>query len=186
MFNGTHKVFSVYGVYPNHKADKPGRRLLGRFVTFEGHIALLEDHSGFLSEMIKDGPITPDVERALESLRHSPYTRVEDESDVYKGKDLSDVPELETEPGSEGPQPSGHPQLVESTEAPAGGEFRIQTPPAVFDYLRVGAAKAQVIEIHEGQVLLNGQLLSPEEIQRVMYNIKTGLASLRYRKAGGN
>jgi hypothetical protein len=194
-FSDTHNVFSVYAVYPQEDGEHH-RRLIGRFVIYNDRVALLEDHIGWLSDMLPDGPVTPEIKRAIESLRHSAYTQVVNEEEVTQGKQIEGIPEEDwgQETPSTIPKAGAAPALVGQQEATPQPQmvqpdsedgFKMQTPAPVFDYFRVGVPKAQVIEIHEGTVVMNGHTLSPDEVNRILYNLRSGLATLRYR-AGSN
>lgn len=187
--HGTHNVFSVYAVFPGE--NQPERRLLGRFVTDDDSVFVIEDHEGLLGRVIQDGPINHRTERAIEGLRNSMYTQVVNEADLADGKHINLIPEEDFEQDPTAPQPEATPPEVQKhpmvgQEQPMDAiqqpqQFQMHRPPPVFDYVRAGSPPS-VVEIHEGKVMMNGHLLNEDEIQRVLYNIKVGLATLRYRK----
>jgi diguanylate cyclase (GGDEF)-like protein len=134
-------------------------RVLGKFF-YDGHrVACLEDHYGFLSNLPHEGPATSRVKGELRRLfSGSAHMRVVPKKD--------DAPVDTTIP------------TAEPKAAPKAVNLR---PPPVFDYHRQGMDKPHALEISNGQVLLDGNLLSHEESHKVLDNVKSGAATLRYR-----
>lgn len=190
-FAGTQAIYSVYGNYPQDNGQI-SRRLLGRFMIIKDKLTILEDHIGMLKSMLIEGPVYGANERALNSLSQSPYTEVVNEADVKAGKYLDLIPKEGDLPGggpeTEAPPPiiektpeiGNQPQLVDTSDA--GGQFKMEPPAPVFDYFRVGMNSPQVVEVEGKTVYMNGHLLSPDEVDRLFYNVRNGLATLRYRK----
>jgi hypothetical protein len=185
-FQNANGIFDVYGVYPNEKGNQ--RLLLGRFMIEDGKLRVLEDHNGML-KMLSNGPVGHSLQQ-LDSLARSPYTQVVSESEVKEGHHIGLIPQGKENPDPSGPQPGSPPDVVEqpaSAEAPQivdpnSPRFSMQTPPAVFDYMRVGMKEPQILEVHGQEVFMNGTKLSTRETERIMYTLETGLGKLRYRK----
>jgi hypothetical protein len=185
-FNPVHAIFSVYEWYSGE------RRYMGRFLVHNGQLLILEDHHGMLKQHFRDGPLVGQNEQAIEDLSRSGFIELANEGNVQEGKQM----DLSSNQPGQGPEAGPAPAFVEkpeqgqtgedvqpATAPPAQGAFEMKAPEPVFDYLRVGMNKPQVLEIHENIGYLNGQKLSPQELDRIKYNVQNGLATLRYRKA---
>lgn len=189
-FENANEIFDVYGTYPKETGKQ--KMLLGRFVIQNGQLQVIEDHHKILSRTLVRGPVGWSID-ALNSLASSPYTQVVAESEVKEGKHIDLVPKgQEGKISADSPQPGQAPdvvQEVEDADAPqtlipdsAPPRFSMQTPPAVFDYMRVGMKEPQVIEVRGRDVFMNGRQLSTREVERITYTLQTGLGKLRYRK----
>jgi diguanylate cyclase (GGDEF)-like protein len=133
-------------------------RVLGKFFYDGTRVAKLEDHYGFLSELPHEGPATPAIKRQLKRLfQGGAHMRVVEKND--------------------GPPPESK-ATPSPVETPAPVSLR---PAPVFDYHRQGMDKPHTLEISSGQALLDGNLLSHEETQQVLSNVKNRVATLRYR-----
>lgn len=187
---GVNEVFAVYGKYPQDNGSVR-RQLLGRFMITNNEVSILEDNVGMLGSMLIPGPLMGHNSRALRSLEESAYTEVLDEAKVKQGHYM-DLHNAESGTG-ESPVTNAPPPILEDTAEASnrpetidlgnsGSNFKLQAPEPVFDYFRVGMTEAQIMEVVDKRVYLNGHLLSPQEVDRVAYNVRNGLASLRYRK----
>lgn len=186
---GVNEIFAVYGKYPQDNGTVR-RQLLGRFMITNGNVSILEDNVGMLKSMLIPGPLMGHNNRALRSLEASAYTEVLDEAKVKAGHYM-DLHNAEAGTG-EAPVTNAPPPILEdvseATNRPEtvdfdeNGSFGVQAPEPVFDYFRVGMTEAQIMEVVDKRVYLNGHLLTPQEVDRVKYNVRNGLASLRYRK----
>ena len=182
-FLNANEVFEVHGVYP-HEAGHHEQMLLGRFLIENGKLRILEDHQGLLGSMLHQGLVGPNV-RALNSLAQSGYTKVVPESELVQGHHIDRIPQ--GNPSAEG---EIHPQSPPTYTAPeahelieeAPKEFGMSTPPAIFDYQDGTMKQPQILELNGDKVLMNGRELGKDVVDRILYKVKSGLATLRYRR----
>lgn len=186
-FENANEIFDVYGVYPN-EAGKVESYMIGRFLIEKGNVKILEDHNGILHGSLHNGPVERNL-HSLEALSRSSYLRVVSEAAVSQGHHIDLVPKGVTA-NPIGPQPEGAPDFVEQSDVGEGaesltptGNFSMQTPPAVFDYFRVGMREPQVLEVRGNEVFMNGQKLEQGEVDHILEGVHNGLAKLKYRKA---
>lgn len=188
---GANEIFAVYGKYPQDNGTVR-RQLLGRFMITDNQVSILEDNIGMLGSMLIPGPLMGHNDRALRALEGSAYTEVLDEGKVTEGHYM-DLHNAESGVEGEKPTTNAPPPILEDTSEAASrpetidfddgnGGFKLQAPEPVFDYFRVGMTEPQIMEVVDKRVYLNGHLLTPQEVDRVQYNVRNGLASLRYRK----
>lgn len=190
-FENANNVFDVYSQYP--RDGRLESHLLGRFYIENGQLRVLEDHDGLLNRL-KKGPVSHSL-NALKRLEDSPYLRVVEESEVTPGQQIETHSNNPNGPKPQPPPPvvaapsvDSLPQqdMVQGSSQPMTFEqepqMAMQTPPAVFDYFRPGMREPQQVEVHGSDVFMNGQKLGPDEAQRLLYTVQSGLAKLKYRK----
>lgn len=186
-FQNANEIFDVHAVYPKEDGSTHGY-MLGRFYVEDGQLRILEDNSGILGRSLNNGPVSHSLD-GLRGLTESPYLRVVAESEVVEGHHIDMVPQgtpSEIQVGEppanvEAPSPGlGEPPQSYAQEGEAG--FTMQTPPPVFDYIRVGMKEPQMVEMRGKDVYMNGHKLTQDEVDRLLYTIHAGLAKLRYRK----
>lgn len=145
-----HDVHRVH-VGDNDAPDK--HQLLGRVWEHDGRTEVLADYHGHL-EGTKD----------VASLKRSPYLRVVSRADMRDGM---------------------HPDLLKEHEFPSAenshGVVENQPrPPSVFTYHHPIMQTPQTIEARDGNMYMNGGLLSALESHRIMENVRNQVAQVRY------
>jgi len=168
-------IFQVYRL----RHDRMGniqRQLAGRFCFEDDGIHVLEDYFGMLEGL--EGPLDARKQKLIRSLQNSSYV------DVVRAGDLQDGSRPDLLPEVDEPQQPGSGQALGgrgSVAATAAKELAV--PPSVFDYHRPGMESPQCLEFHRpsGKTLLNGQVLTDEEVQQLLSNLEDGTAVLRYR-----
>jgi hypothetical protein len=187
-FQTANEVFDVYSQYPN--GDKTDGYMVGRFMVQDGNLRILEDHQGILKNSLTNGPVGHNAAQ-LEAMQHSGYLKIVTESDIAQGHHIDLVPKGK-EANPLGPKVEEPPDAIEqpdlgdapqSFQVGEGDNFSMTTPPAVFDYISVGMREPQVIEVRGEEVFMNDHKLNRPQIDRILYNIRTGLGKLKYRKA---
>jgi hypothetical protein len=168
---GPDSIYTLYAIHP--KEDGTSTRVAsGRFLVHGGQIHVLEDHFGALHAILSgDGPITPEMQERLETLHQSQFYDLVSDGQVERGErpDLVPVKDL------------GEPQQPQEMEDEEG-QAPTPRPMPVWEYHRQGLKSAQVIESKRGAMIMNGQPLSPAELQMILDNVQKGVATLTYRK----
>lgn len=174
-------IYNAYWARPKDDGSVDlDRRLLGKLVIHEGNVDVLSDYHGFFGDLPKDGKIDTRTERTLDRLFHSSYIDMVSKDDVYSGRRADLLPETILPPGRPilTQPPDGGPI---QPDAPALVSAAIEKPPSIFDYQRAGMDEPHTVEIVGGQVLLDGNVLKPEEVQVLLSNVQNGAATLRYK-----
>ncbi len=125
------------------------RRMVGRFLIYNGHIRLLEDHLGSLHHLLGSGELTTQVIERLESMKRSGYWELIHEDDLNQANHPEHVPDLDM-----GPQ-AGVPEATFSVTDPA-------------------AASTKHLEIWPDIVVLDGKNISKEEVEVLMSRVESG------------
>ncbi len=131
----------------------------GRYMVHDGQVTHLEDYHGILHAMVPEGPITEVTASRLHGLEFAPHIIL--------------APH-EAPMGLTPPQPD---QSINAIVEPAP---EAQRPP-VFEYHRAGMATPHVIEFGEHGAAIDGRKLEPRELDLVMHNVDSGLATMRYK-----
>jgi diguanylate cyclase (GGDEF)-like protein len=140
----------VYSVDVKHGNS---RRFLGRYMLHAGKIHHLEDHHGVLNQVLPEGDMDLEAISKLHGLQWSPSFHVE---------------------------PHHHtPEATEPAEPVEVVKDAPPRPPGVFSYHRVGMPPA-VVEFGPHGAAINGSMLGQHEQARILENVKSGLAVLRY------
>jgi GGDEF domain-containing protein len=155
-------VLYVYRIDPG--ADRLHPRLAGKVLVSGGHIQVLADYHGQLGPL--EGPLEDDARwRAWRAILHSPYFE-----------------SVTAEEMRAGARPDLLPQVPVSAAAePAQAEpARAEAPPGRFSYHHAGLNDPVLLEVDDGRVMLNGTELSPPEASRLLENVRSGAARIRY------
>jgi len=134
-------------------------RLAGRFMLIGDTVHILEDYFGLIAKAIPEGPLTSSTINMIQAMQQSP------ELDV---KETPYVP----------PEPQGN-EVQPQPDAPPPPPAPVRAP--VFDYHRVGFDEPHTVEFHDGNVLLDAKLITPEEAAAILANVSSGAATLRYK-----
>lgn len=154
-----HHTYLVYRYAP--KTDRIERHLVAKYAIVDGDFLILADYADVFHGMT-DGPLTADAERKLARITKSSYCQVVQKPTYSPG----DAPPDE-----------------ESDPTPAVGEDATNSTtrrPAVFDFHREGMDQPHRVEVRGSAVVLDGNALEPEEAQRLLADVRSGLGSLRY------
>lgn len=158
-------IYTVSLLKPNETSVK--RHPAGRFMIKNGQLNILEDYHGILGRVLPPGEVTQGTVARIQALKHNPYLHIVSRSEQKEGHDLDHVQEADTD---------GDVPVPPTLPAP---EHR---PAPVFDYHRAGMENPHILEVKGNEAVLDGKALEPDEVQRVMENVKTGVATLRYRQ----
>lgn len=169
MVQSLEDIHRVYLVHPLD-SGKVVYRLAGRFALHDNQIEILEDHYGIIAANIPDGPVTPKTLQTIAALKRSAYMKICTEQGLHTGEEPDLIDSMS--PGEGIPEPVVQTPLPQPVKAPD-----------VFHYHRVGMDAPQTIESIDGNVLLNGNVLAPEEMEQIIQNVESGVASLRYPPA---
>ena len=150
------KLFDVYRFDPED--DK--HHLAGRFMIHGGKIHVLSDYHDLLGGL--EGPLAK-VQKKLDALKKSSYFKVVDRDELAQGHHSELLPETEVPLGANGGQP-----------LPV-------RPPAVFSYEHPVIGRPTTLESRDGELYFEGQQLSREEAHRILENIRSGVAVIRYK-----
>lgn len=154
VLNNVHPdIPSVYSV--SLVSDK-GVHPAGRFMVHGDHLHHLEDYHDILDTFLPEGPVTDHTRDTLYSLKYSPRF-------VVKEDFVKDMPK-ETK-GME----------VAMKEEPAPQR------PDVFHYHRPGMLNPHTLEFTPSGPALDGQALSPDEMNLIIRNLDSGAATLKYK-----
>jgi GGDEF domain-containing protein len=157
-------IFDVYQVQPQDHGPID-YHLVGRYMLHENDLQVLADFRGFLGHLA-EGPLTDQSKRGLEALKRSPYFRVVSREEMKNGL---------------------HPDLIkdqqyadaEDPHVSIGRELR---PPSMFEYMHPIIGNPVDIEIRGGVAHFNGQPLSRLETHRILEHVRSGVATIRYKK----
>jgi GGDEF domain-containing protein len=133
----------------------------GRYMVHDGKVTHLEDYHGILHGLVPEGPITEVTASRLHGLEFAPHIII-----APHEAPMAMAP----------PKPDA---AVNAIVAPAP---EAQRPP-VFEYHRAGMATPHVVEFGEHGAAIDGRKLEPRELDLIMHNVETGVATMRY-KAG--
>jgi GGDEF domain-containing protein len=157
-------IYYIFNVKPHVKGHIE-RVLLGKFMLGEGKFEILEDHG--LPKKLQTGHAA-EAANIIHRLTTSMYFEVTNLQDLINGL---------------------HPELIKPIDAKAGmdddirtviGKQATQEPQSSdFEYDRVGGEGPRVLSVSDGQVFLDGHLLTADEIERVQGHVKSGQAYLR-------
>lgn len=188
---GLHNIFRVYRRHLTDSGEVKNR-LIGRYLLFNNELHILEDHGGMLSAMLHEGPIDEQTQKGIDSLKHSAHTEVVTEGDVHEGHHLAMIPEQDlgepeqpaafeanndVEIGGDGPGDD----LIERA-GPSAEPPEPERPKPVFWYLRRGYSTPLVLEMIGERMYLNGKVLDQDKKDQVLSNIRSGVATIRYKE----
>lgn len=147
--------------------------LAGQFMIHDGQLHHLASyHDGVQEHLLPAGPVTDKHHQTLQNLPLD--VRIGKRDDIAAGHHLDMLPE--------------HPLLLPHA-APAEGEkqaapVQVEAPaprPSVFHYRRAGHDRPHVLEVTNGQYLLDGAKLTHPEVAKIVENLGKGVATCRYR-----
>lgn len=151
------QMYDVFSVDPG--GAKSQHHLVGRFLLDDGSFEPLADYFGYLSR-IPSGPLTEESGKQLRALQNSPYFRVVDRSEMAQGQ---------------------HPDLLPEAEFPGAPPDTEMKPASVWTYHHPIMQNPQTLEARGSDLFMNGQLLSAIEAHRIMENIRSKVAKVRYK-----
>ena len=135
----------------------------GRYMIHDGKLSHLEDYHGILSSVLPEGPLDADAIAHLHGLKLSPnfVVRQHEPKESEEPKEVREaLPQVQVSDAL--PQPQRAP---------------------IFDYYRPGLAKPHSVEFGPNGAALDGQKLSHQELGLMLENARSGLATIKYRKA---
>jgi diguanylate cyclase (GGDEF)-like protein len=135
----------------------------GRYMIHDNKLSHLEDYHGILSSVLPEGPIDANAIAHLHGLKLSPnfVVRQHEPKENEEPKEVREaLPQVQVSEAL--PQPQRAP---------------------VFDYYRPGLAKPHSVEFGPNGAALDGQKLSHQELGLMLENARSGLATIKYRKA---
>lgn len=156
-------IYFIFNVKPHAKGHIE-RVLLGKFLLGEGKFEVLENH-GLPDEILNDTPAQ--AARAIHRLTSSMYYEVVNMQDLINGL---------------------HPEFIKPIDEKESlaadiknviGQQEQEAPSGDFEYDRVGGEGPRVLSVSDGQVFLDGHLLTADEVKRVQEHVQTGKAYLR-------
>lgn len=130
----------------------------GRFMVHNGKVTHLEDYHGILGAMLPEGEMDSTSISRLHGMKWSPNFAVSPHT-------------------MEAPAAPTQPQEVQVHPDPA------PLAPPVFEYHRPGMATPHVVEFSGSSAALDGKKLSDPELHLILDNVKSGLGTLRYKRA---
>lgn len=144
-------IYLIFRVHP-HGDEDLHRVLEAKFVLLPNHMEVLEDHAGFFKRARKPA----DMAKIVHDLSRSMYYEVVNLEDIKDGK---------------------HPELL-----PEVGRSESELgPESTFEYHRQGMGVPQTLEFLNGKAFLDGHELSEEELQVVLDNVQSGVATMSYK-----
>lgn len=149
-------IIVAYLEYPG------GRKQVGRLQLQNGILHCLEDYYGLLGH-IPEGPFTQ-VTASIIDGTGAPL-RLVSEGAILNGLHLDLIPVKKLDPYT--PQDFSPPTQIPEK--------------MVYNYVRAGMNKPVVLESSNDQLLFDGHVLSPEEIQVILNNLQNGVATLTHR-----
>lgn len=156
-------IYYIFVTHP-HAAGHIERTLLGKFMLGEGKFEVLEDH-GLPKRLMKAPPA--EAANIIHRMTTSQYYQVVNLQDLIGGLH----PELIKPINEKMSLAADIKNVVEQKgEEPASQDF---------EYDRVGGEGPRVLSVSDGQVFLDGHLLTADETKRVQEHVKTGKAYLR-------
>lgn len=153
-----HRIYDVYRIHPDGEYTK--HHLVGRYMNDGQNLDVLADY-GLLGGL-QEGPLSAKTRGQLDALKNSPYFRVVNRQEYADGLHPDLIPEAE---------------LSSMPTVPA-------RPPSSFEYFHPVIGKPVSIESKNGDLLFNGKALSRLEATRILDNIKSGTAQIRYKRDG--
>jgi diguanylate cyclase (GGDEF)-like protein len=159
----------IYNVY---KMINGNRHPAGRFLVNNGKVHHLEDYYRELD--VPEGTVD---DYTIAKLTHPrPGQAIASDADMRSGKHLHLIPEADL--AKPMPQPIDvTPEMVQ--------QHLTKLPPPVWNYRRAGHDIAHTLEHHgKGKFSLDGNPLSPDELQTIALNLKNKSASIRYKGDG--
>lgn len=146
-------IYTFYGL--SHSGDDTYRRPMGRLLVRNNVVTVLEDHG--ITELIPAGPMSDNILRRFARLFYNQSLEIERASD--KKIDMSKVRTMQFDAPSTVPLPS-----------------------PVFDYFMQGMDKPHLVEFKEDKAFLDGQELTPSELEHMLTKVKMGEATISYKK----
>ena len=156
-------IFFVFNTKPHEKGHVE-RVLLGKFLLNNGHFEILEDHG--LPEGLDTLP-PAEAAKQIHRLTTSMYFEVVNMQDLVNGL---------------------HPDLIKDKATQDALHDDIKTvigksskdePENDFEYDRIGSEGPKKLSISDGQVFLDGHLLTEEEVNKIQEHVQTGQAYLK-------
>jgi hypothetical protein len=159
-------IFYVYRSVPHAKGHIENV-MLGKFaISDSGEFTLLEDH-GFPENLAAKSPA--EASRILHRYTNSMYYQVVNLHDLMQGLH----PELLKDVDSKQ-------EIDEDAKRSLGmNSGSAETPPAEFEFDRIGGEGPRRLSVREGQVFMDNHLLTQDEIDLVQNHVKSGKAFLR-------
>jgi GGDEF domain-containing protein len=153
---------SVHAVYLKMNGEE---HRAGRFVLFNNELHHLEDYYGLLHKLLPPGRLDLKRVSTIHGLKMAPNVSVRVER---------------PEPADDQHEGTGKPRYVSMSDLGVSLPTSMR-PPSVFAYHRAGMDRPHTLEVSGGKYLLDGNELTHPEVQTILGNAKTGLATVRYQ-----
>jgi GGDEF domain-containing protein len=157
-------IFYIYRTEP-HAAGHIEYVLTAKFLLEGDHFEVLEDHGNHDFHKLTPAEAAKKIHRFTNSM----YYQVVNLKDILQGLHPELLKELETK------------QEMDRDLQTAVGSGGSSPPSADYEYERVGGEGPRILSISDGQVFLDGHLLSEEEHKLIQDNVSGGKAFLRRR-----
>jgi diguanylate cyclase (GGDEF)-like protein len=162
-------IFNVYRVDPQD-SGKIQRRLAGKVMIVDGILDVLADYDSVLGGF-KEGPMSTETEAKWAALQRSSYFEVVPVSDIIEGRRTDLIPEEELPSAPNGDVDES---VLETPKRPAS-EFLYHHP---------NLSQPMAIRVDNGTMTFNGFPITDAERDRIMDNVRTGAARIRYNRLG--
>lgn len=157
-------IFYIYRVSPHEKGHIE-HRILGKFVLENGHFEILEDH-GLPEGLASMKPAQ--AARVIHRFTNSMYYRIVCLQDVIDGHHPEFISDAKVKQ-----------EIDQDLQASLGRGGDSEPQNSDFEYDRIGGDGPRTLSVSDGQVFLDNQLLSQDEIDLVKQHVQTGKAFLR-------
>lgn len=156
-------IYYIFVTRP-HAAGHIERSLLGKFLLGEGKFEVLEDH-GLPKKLMKAPPA--EAANIIHRMTTSMYYEVINLQDLINGLHPDFI------------KPINEKESLAADVKNVIDQKGDDTPSHDFEYDRVGGEGPRALSVSDGQVFLDGHLLTADEIKRVQEHVATGKAYLR-------
>ena len=160
-------IFYVYRLSPHDKGHVESR-VIGKFLLENGNFEVLEDHG--LPEGLASMP-PAQAAQVLHRYTSSMYYRVVNLQDVIDGHHPELIPDA-----------SAKQEIDQDLQASLGSKGA-EPQSSDFEYDRIGGDGPRKLSVSDGQVFMDNQLLSQDEIDLVKQHVQSGKAFLRRKMA---
>jgi hypothetical protein len=156
-------VYLIYKIHPHAKGHIE-KTLLGKFALENGTFEILEDH-GLPKDLASKPPAQ--AARLLHRFTNSMYYDVINMQDLMNGLHPDYIKDHDTK------------QAIDDEMKAAVTRGGPETPASDFEFDRIGGEGPRKLSVSDGQVFMDGHLLSQDEIDLVQGHVKGGKAFLR-------
>lgn len=156
-------IFYIFGIKPHAKGHLEYVNL-GKFLLENGNFEILEDHG--LPEGLADKP-PAEAARLIHRFTNSMYFQVVNLHDMLQGLHPELIRDSKTK------------QEMDQDLQASMGASPAEPQSSDFEFDRIGGEGPRTLSVSDGQVFLDGHLLTQDEIDRVQEHVKSGKAFLR-------